>query len=107
MRQRVHSGCEVRRVVGFGQSVQWWLPAEEQGIACQVLSGAGTDDNNRNTSHKVFRRRRALRMTKMVQTLPANGTDQALSVRVLPRALRRGEHLCHAQCGDWTRTSTP
>ena len=37
----------------------------------------------------------------MIQTLPANGTDQALSVRVLPRALRRGEHLCHAQCGDW------
>ena len=37
---------------------------------------------------------------KMVQTLPANGTDEALSVRVLPRALRRGEHLCHAQCGD-------
>src|SRR5215510_10662157 len=37
----------------------------------------------------------------MVQTLPANGTDQALSVRVLPRALRRGQHLCHAQCGDW------
>src|SRR5215467_7556482 len=50
MRQRVHSGCEVRRVVGSGQSVQWWLPADEQGIACQVLSGAGTDDNNRSTS---------------------------------------------------------
>src|SRR5215470_18496403 len=37
---------------------------------------------------------------KMVQTLPANGTDEALSVRVLPRALRCGEHLGHAQCCD-------
>jgi len=50
MWQRVHSGCDDRRVVGSGQSVQCWLPAEEQGIACQALSGAGTDDNNRNTS---------------------------------------------------------
>src|SRR5215471_12243599 len=52
MRQRVHSGCEVRRVVGSGQPVQCWLPAEEQGIACQALSGVGTDDNNRSTSSR-------------------------------------------------------
>ena len=37
---------------------------------------------------------------KVVQTLPANGTDEALSVWVLPRALRRSEHFFHAQCGD-------
>ena len=36
----------------------------------------------------------------MIQTLPANGTDQTLSVRVLPRPLRRGEYLFYAQCGD-------
>src|SRR5215467_1882042 len=99
MRQRVHSGCEDRRVVGSGQSLQWWLPAEEQGIACQALSGAGTDDNNRSTS-PGFAEVPGAQNDKMVQTLPANGTDQALSVRVLPRALRCGEHLGHAQCGD-------
>src|SRR5215471_12592730 len=59
MRQRVHSGCEDRRVVGSGQSVQWWLPAEDQGIACQALSGAGTDDNNGSTSPLARNRSRA------------------------------------------------